>query len=202
MSRSIGNPTSSPRALHVDSSQHISTLHNTSGTYILGCSDAQVKHPPIARVNSRPRAPSPPPMFCRHTASNLRVDARFSSPFAVQCPMEFSTPAREHRHDGHTTTERGRVTRRARRFCPRHLPRRGPRWPGLCRCATVHIGPGSVPLWKDIVPGHTQSHAGQRTSGVDLDQARCDAGHGGGAGSGRMHASLRPQRRNRTSKWG
>jgi hypothetical protein len=37
MSRSIGNPTSSPRALHVVSSQHISTLHNTSGTYILGC---------------------------------------------------------------------------------------------------------------------------------------------------------------------
>src|ERR1700728_182322 len=77
MSRSIGNPTSSPRALHVDSSQHISTLHNTSGRYILGCSDAQVKHPSIARVNSRSRAPWSQLIFCRRHASNFRVDARF-----------------------------------------------------------------------------------------------------------------------------
>ncbi len=49
MSRTIGNPTSSPLALHVVSLQHISTLHNASGTYILGCERAQVKHPLIAR---------------------------------------------------------------------------------------------------------------------------------------------------------
>jgi hypothetical protein len=37
ISREIGNPTSSPRALHGVSSQHISTLHNNTGTYHSWC---------------------------------------------------------------------------------------------------------------------------------------------------------------------
>jgi hypothetical protein len=45
MPRTFDDPTSSPCALHIFVSQHISTLPNTSGMHILGGEHAQVKHP-------------------------------------------------------------------------------------------------------------------------------------------------------------
>jgi hypothetical protein len=43
-SRALGHLTTLPGALHTVASQHISTLHNTSGMHILGVEHAQVKH--------------------------------------------------------------------------------------------------------------------------------------------------------------
>ena len=48
MRRVVGIPMSLPGALHTDASQHISTLHNASGTHILRYAHAQVKHPLFA----------------------------------------------------------------------------------------------------------------------------------------------------------
>ena len=44
MRRVVGIPMSLPGALHTVASQHISTLHNASGTHILRYAPAQVKH--------------------------------------------------------------------------------------------------------------------------------------------------------------
>ena len=44
MRRVVGIPMSLPGALHTVASQHISTLHNTSGTHILRYVPSQVKH--------------------------------------------------------------------------------------------------------------------------------------------------------------
>jgi hypothetical protein len=44
MPRTFDDPTSSPCALQIILSQHISTLPNTSGMHILGGEHAQVKH--------------------------------------------------------------------------------------------------------------------------------------------------------------
>jgi len=44
MRRVVGIPMSLPGALHTVASQHMSTLHNASGTHILRYAPAQVKH--------------------------------------------------------------------------------------------------------------------------------------------------------------
>lgn len=69
MRRVFGISLPLPVALHTVASQHISTLHNTSGTHILRYVPAQVKHHLVAASFFELRAPQ--------FASRLRVhDAR------------------------------------------------------------------------------------------------------------------------------
>jgi hypothetical protein len=56
MRRVVGIPMSLPGALHTVASQHISTLHNASGTHILRYAPAQVKHHLFATSFFGPRA--------------------------------------------------------------------------------------------------------------------------------------------------
>jgi hypothetical protein len=62
MRRVVGIPMSLPGALHTVASQHISTLHNTSGTHILRYVPSQVKHHLFATCFFAVRAT---PFFCR-----------------------------------------------------------------------------------------------------------------------------------------
>ena len=65
MWRVFGIPTPLPGALHTVASQHMTTLHNASGTHILCCQPAQVKYPSSRRTSC-----------CRNCALFFRSRAR------------------------------------------------------------------------------------------------------------------------------
>jgi hypothetical protein len=177
------------------------------------CLHAQVKHPLFAGSFCTRRPTSFHSDLYAQMTHTLRrrvvISMLLSSHYGI-CPMDFRVHHRKHQTCGTRRSYPCRHRRTSPDFGCRvtsdppcrdewHLPWTRRAGLGIDRPSVLDPCAWSATLREDIFPGHPQYFAVRRTRSLDLDQARCDAGHRAVALRRGMVVPLRPERRSRMS---